>query len=151
MAKIMVIVSLVVAGFIVFYFQQDIKRGLENLETPITPAAETILIRHSFKDGIHLYAGEIALPHSCFGIAVSAERDVGDPSRVIVEIATRDGMTDDLRLCIKLPTKYPFETIAEAPEGAGLKLLVDGKELAVRLQETPWHDPRGTILNLEKI
>ncbi len=150
MAKVIIIVSLIAAGLIFIYFQKDLALGLRNLDTPVTPSAQTILIRHSFKDGIHLYAGEIQLPHSCYGIAVDARRDAERPSIVNVTVTTRDGMTDDLRLCIKLPTKYPFETIGEAPIDAGLRLLVDGKEVPTRVLETPWHDPRGTILNLEK-
>ena len=152
MAKFIVILSLIVAATVLFYFQNDLRAGLKNLDTPITPSAETVSIRHSFKDGIHLYAGAIRLPHSCYGVTVDARRDPENPSKVLVTLQTRDGMTDDdLRLCFKLPTSYPFETLADAPLGAELVLLVDDKEIPTRILETPWHDPRGTILNLEKI
>lgn len=151
MGKLIILIALATAGIILVYFKSDLEMGLRNLETPIAPTEESIVIMHSFKDGIHLYRGEIRLPHSCYGVAVDARRDSEYPSRVIVALMTRDGMTDDLRMCLKIPTRYPFETIAEAPESATLILRIDGKEVPTRIIEAPWRSPKRSVTNLETI
>ncbi|MDO8521059.1 MAG: hypothetical protein Q7S52_03005 [bacterium] len=152
MTKWIILISFVVAGIVLGYSYKNLGWDFGNPQGPISvPATESVGIVHSFKDGIHRYAGEIRLPHSCYSVAVDARRDIRNPAKVLVTLMTRDDMTGDLRFCLKIPTRYPFETIAEAPEDAPLTLTIDGKETPTRIIETPWHDPRGTILNLENI
>ena len=101
---------------------------------------------HSFRDGVHRYAGEFPLPNSCYSIAVHARYNIKDPSRVILALMTRDGMTDT-PFCLKISTRYKFETLVEAPVDVIPTLLIDEMETPIRVRETSWPNPKKTILN----
>lgn len=150
MAKWILIFSLVAAGIILVYFGKDLVTGEPHHQTAVPPSANVITITDSFKDGLHRYTGEIQLPHSCYSIAVDARRDALNPHKVLLTLMTRDGMTD-MSLCFKIPTRYPFETVVEAPLDTTPTLFIDDKETPTRVVETPWQNPKGTILNLENI
>ena len=151
MAKWVIVLSLIGGLVILFFFQKELKTTAVDQSVTAISSPDTVTMVHGFKDGIHRYAGEITLPHSCFSTAIDARRDPKRPLRVVLTILTVDQITGGLNFCFKLPTKYPFETIVEAPTDVTPTLSVDGKEFPVRIIEAPWHDTRGTILNLENI
>lgn len=126
---------------------------LENVKSEtilVVPKANTRSLRvfHSFDSGEHRYTGEIKLAHSCYELRADAAvvPDQKDQSKYIIKLTSIDRMLDR-RLCVQIPTRYPFDVlISNAPEKITSTLVVDGKEMPIRLIETAWQNPLGRTI-----
>ncbi len=142
-ALFVLIISMSILGYL--YFE------LENVSSetpPVVPQISTRTLRvfHSFDSGEHRYIGEIKLPHSCYELKVNEKAsDPNDSTKYTISVTSIDRMLD-ARLCLKIPTRYPFDVLITAPEKITTLLLVDGKDVPMRLVETQWESPSGNII-----
>jgi hypothetical protein len=124
---------------------------LEATPTPQTTTPKIdkeIIITHSSKDGVQRYIGEVTLAHSCFKLKQDTHLDPKNDQKRIIVIQSIDQMMD-MRLCSTIPTKYPFDLLAESDIApSNIVLILDGKEIPVRLREREWQNPIGnTVLD----
>ena len=147
MTKWIVIIVLIISGAILGYVYVQ----LNNMEPSVvtgTPAEEpnTIHLVHSYKDGIHRFAGQIKLPHSCYGVTAEAVIPPDDPTKVNIALITKDNLLSE-KICLSIPTRYPFEVIADAPQNITTTLTINGVVQPISTTETAWQDSQGTQYN----
>ena len=136
------LLSLVVLGGL--YFFLDSSRG-----TPLPAPKDdrVIVVTHSSKDGVQRYLGEVTLAHSCFRIEQDMYPDPKDTEKRIIVLKSVDQLMD-MRLCSVIPTQYSFDVITESDTPFSVALVLDGKELPVRIREREWQNPIGnTVLD----
>lgn len=118
-------------------------------DTPvILPNLEPRALRvfHSFDSGEHRYTGEIKLPHSCYILEMEAvATDPKDSTQHTIMLKSIDRMLD-MRLCAKIPTRYPFDVLITAPENIHTSLVIDKHETPIRIIETAWQNAQGKTL-----
>lgn len=114
-------------------------------EEPVT-SSSIVHVTHAFKDEIHRFSGEIKLPHSCYATRVEVVPDVTSKNAYIISIVTTDRMLEQ-SICLKIPTRYPFMVLAEAPEDISFTLMVDNKLTEMRVTNVDWVSSSETILD----
>lgn len=146
MLKWITFLVIIIAGSILSYFYIELK-NLEETPTLLPPieTPNTVRIVHSFSDGIHRYTGNIKLPHSCYSLQTQMIQSPDLEKVVTLSIETKNSITEQ-RFCSQIPTRYQFETIADAPEDVHLILRVDGVVRPTSIKETAWTNPTGTII-----
>ncbi len=144
----MVLIVLIISGGILGYMYVQLGQGDGGATATAAPIADSKAIRifDGFNDGVHRYDGQIRLPHSCYSVVVSIKPDTENSGTVIISLVATDKMLD-LTLCAQIPTAYPFEDVYDAPVDTPIRLMLNGKELPVRVVKTNWVNPKGDILN----
>lgn len=147
MTKWIVIVVLIISGAILGYVYVQ----LNNMEPSTVTATQaeapnTIHLVHSYKDGIHRFAGQIKLPHSCYAVTSEAVIPPDDPSKINIVLTTKDNLLNE-KICLSITTRYPFEVIADAPQNITTTLTIDGVVQPIAMTETGWQDSQGTQYN----
>jgi hypothetical protein len=145
MFKWIIISALIIAGGILGYIRYSFM-NTPSVVAPVEASPRVLNVVHSFKDGVHRYAGEVKLPHSCYALSAETAVDPADPSVELIVLVSTDKMLDQ-SVCAKFPTRYPFEVVADAPENMTAKLTLDGVELPIKLIETPWQSSTGSYIN----
>ena len=136
-----VVVSLTAFGF--FYW-----KSMNGSSSSEISKNTSILITHSYKDGVHRYNGEIQLPHSCYDIDPEVVHNPTGQTTHILSITAKD-MLLERKICAQIVTRYPFSAISDAPQDSTISLEVNGQEVPSHVIETSWQNPTGTYLNLE--
>lgn len=142
-ALFVVIISTSILGFLYFELQ-----NVTSDTPPLIPHVNlhTLRVFHSFNSGEHRYMGEVKLPHSCYELKVSdVVFDPKDPKKYTITLTSVDRMLD-MRLCVKIPTSYPFDVLITAPEKINTSLVINGTEMPMRLVETAWQNPNGNTV-----
>ena len=139
---VVVIISTAILGYM--YYQLEQISGTP--EITVTPPTNAVRIIDAFSDGIHRYSGSVRLAHSCYAVDQTIGTDPKNPNTVIITLISKDKMLDQ-KLCAQIPTSYPFEEVYEGPPETQVKLLLDERELPVRLVKTAWQSPSGDIIN----
>jgi hypothetical protein len=145
MAKWIILLSLLIGGFGLWYGFQHLEKSAP---TTSTPTSNTVTLIHAFKDGVHRFSGVLALPHSCYAVDTNASLRGANPSILTLIVTAKDQMLDQ-KICLQIPTSYPFEIVTDAPKDVQTVLRVNDIKIPVTLIEVEWQNPRGTILNLE--
>lgn len=138
LALIVLLLSSVVLGFLY----------LEAQNTSVdfqAPDPKAVRVVHSFQDGVHRYSGGITLPHSCYDVNLD-EAPQESTTHHILKLTAIDRMLDQ-RLCAKIPTRYPFETVIDAPENITTSMMVNNIPVPIILIESGWVNPKGTLVN----
>ncbi len=148
MTKWIIIVSGIVTAIVLGFFYWELTQMEPSSSTVATPSSNAITLTHAFKDGVHRYDGELRLPHSCYAVATDIAHNLNNLNNLVLTITTTDNLLEK-NFCLHISTSYPFEVITDAPQNVTLTLKVNGVEIPVKLIETAWQAPRGTILNLE--
>lgn len=132
-------ITLLVLGY--FYWELTI---LQQQAPNVLPLPENaVVLMHSFKDGTHRYAGEITLEHSCYSVTAEMLTDPIDPSNLAISIKTVDNLLNE-RLCVHIPTRYPFTVTVNAPLKVVVALRINGVETPTAFVETKWQDAPTT-------
>ena len=149
MGKWIALFSVLIAGSSLWFIL--LRPGIEtggDAPDMISSDPRALTITHAFKDGVHRYDGVLRLSHSCYYVESDVAYDHRNATVLTLILKTKDRMLEQ-NLCIKIPTRYPFELVTDAPQEVTTILLVDGVQIPIKLIETDWVNPRGTILNLE--
>lgn len=140
MTKWIAAIVLIISGSILGYLYVELNKvesGTAQLPPP--EAENTVRVVHSYKDGVHRYAGQIKLPHSCYAVGAEAVIPFEEPSKVTIALITKDNLLSE-KICSSIRTRYPFEVIADAPENAVVTLTQDGVVQPIKIIETNWQD-----------
>lgn len=147
MTKWIVVIALILSVSILgFVYVQLNNVGSDAASTTSVEAPNTIHILHSYKDGVHRFAGQIKLPHSCYRVASDAVIPPDEPRNITITLNTTDNLLSE-KICSSIPTRYPFEVIADAPQDAVATLTIDGVTQPIKITETNWQDSQGTQYN----
>jgi hypothetical protein len=149
MGKWIVLLSVLIAGTGLWFIL--LRPGIEqggDAPAVIATNPKALTIAHAFKDGVHRYDGILRLSHSCYDVESEVVHDPRNANTLTLILTTRDKMLEQ-NLCVKIPTRYPFEIITDAPKDTSTMLSVDGVNTPIVIIETEWMNPRGTVLNLE--
>lgn len=149
MGKWIVLLSVLIAGAGLWFvlMRPAVETG-SNVPPAVSLNPNALTIVHAFKDGVHRYDGILRLPHSCYDVTSEVVRNARNPDVLTLTLKTKDKMLEQ-NLCVKILTRYPFEIITDAPQDITTTLLVDGMNIPIKLIETEWTSPRGSVLNLE--
>lgn len=147
MTKWIVIIVLVISGSILgyVYIQLNNVESGTSIPVPVEPE-NTIHIVHSYKDGIHRFAGQIKLPHSCYTVTADAVIPLDDTSKMNIALTTKDNLLSE-KICSSIRTRYPFEVITDAQQNITTTLTIDGALQPIKITETNWQDSQGTQYN----
>lgn len=147
MTKWIALIVLIISGSILGYLYVELDKVRSGvIEAPPVELENTIHVVHSYKDGIHRYAGQIKLPHSCYSVGAEAIIPTDDTSKINIAITTKDNLLDE-KICSSIRTRYPFEVIADAPQDIRTTLTIDSIPQPIKIVETNWQDSRGTQYN----
>lgn len=144
--------TIVITAGIMGYFYVELMKN-EGVEVaPIsatTTPTRSIDIVHAFKDGEHRLSGHIKLSHSCYAVDAEAVHDAKEPNVVNIVITVKDRMLDE-SICAQLPTNYPFQILAEAPEDIEIRAQINDEDVGVKLINTEWQSTTEYITPLNK-
>lgn len=146
------ITAIIISSGILVYFYEEINK------TPATPtiasiststSARSIQIIHAFKDGEHRFSGSVRLSHSCYTLDAEAKHDPKDISNITIELRTKDNLLDQ-PVCAQIPTNYPFEVLAEAPEDIMLEVHLNNENIVVHEKKVDWQSSANYINPVNK-
>jgi len=101
---------------------RDVKVDVElQLETENIPS---VVLRDSFKKGVHTISGSIEAPNACTSVNASATLvgDVSSKESILVIIS----MPSDSGVCLQAPTRTSFQTTISAPANLPISVMVNG-------------------------
>ena len=150
MTKWIIITSLFIAlGIFGFFYRQAMNDS--SLADPDAaanvPAANEVVMVHSFNDGVHRYAGQLRLAHSCYSVTAETIGDPADHRIQHITLKVIDNMAKE-GFCSQITTRYPFEVILDAPQDITTTLEVNGAVVTTKIVEVAWQNPKaGGYLN----
>lgn len=150
MGKVVAFLAVIVAGGALAFLYYELQTAPLSTEPSVyvtTVADRSVKVVHAFQDGIHRYSGSFRLPHSCYEVTKAAVRDPLDPDRVdvLLQFTTKD-RSADFKPCAEYATTYPFELMVDTEEHAAVRAEIDGKQVSLRVTESTWLSPRGTVV-----
>ena len=101
---------------------RDVKVDVE-LQTE-TENVPSVVLRDSFKKGVHTISGSIEAPNACTSINASATLvgNVSSKESILVTIS----MPSDSGICLQVPTRISFQTTVSAPANLPISATVNG-------------------------
>lgn len=140
MTKWLIIITLLITvGIFGFLFTQTVQTPVDGADRQL-PASNELAVVHSYKDGVHRYAGRLRLSHSCYAVSAETQTDPSNPKNQRIVIAVVDNMAKE-GFCTQLATRYPFQVLLDAPEDVSTTLEVNGNEVPMKIYETGWQNP----------
>ena len=121
--------------------------GIYWLVTPSTPDAgdttqtpvaqdeyvQMVNVKHQYKNGRHVYVGEIDLPTPCHSLASSYNKDANNTTGYTLVFTS----TSSSEMCAQVVTSKPFKLSFEAVKSILLSATLNGKKLRLNLFEVP--------------
>ena len=147
MIKWILTIVILISSAILGYMYVELEQISSTPEIIPIPTTNTVRIVDAYSDGVHRFTGQVRLGHSCYSLDTAVHADPKDPNVVIITLTSKDKMLDQ-KLCAQIPTAYPFEEVFEGPSTMTARLVLDEKELPVRLIKTAWQSPGGDVTNL---
>ena len=142
MTKWIIGIAFVISLAVLAFFYLHSAQQTSTVATDPALNTNTIELIHAYKDGVHSYAGQLKLPHSCYAVTEETEGDPLDPMNQRILLTVVDNMGKE-GFCSKIVTRYPFQVILDAPEFATTTLEVNGNIIPTKLLETTWNNPSG--------
>ena len=101
---------------------RDVKVDVE-LQTE-TENVPPVVLRDSFKKGVHTISGSFEAPNACTSVNASATLvgDVSSKESILVIIS----MPSDSGVCLQAPTRTSFQTTISAPANLPISVMVNG-------------------------
>lgn len=107
-------------------------------DTTQTPVAQDeyvqmVNVKHQYKDGRHIYVGEIDLPTPCHSLASAYNKDANNTTGYTLVFTS----TSTSEMCAQVITSKPFKLSFEAVKDILLSATLNGKKLRLNLFEVP--------------
>ncbi|MDP1707247.1 MAG: hypothetical protein Q8L30_01720 [bacterium] len=117
-----IVVAIVITFIISVPRTSDVE--VTSMVLPETEIAPTVILRDSFKRGIHTISGSVEAPNVCALVSASAELigDAQNEEGILVNIS----MQTDSEICLQIPANISFETTIEAPNNLPISATVNG-------------------------
>lgn len=110
----------------------------EATDTTQTPAsqeeyAQMVNVKHQYKDGRHIYVGEIDVPTPCHSLVSSYNKDANNTTGYTLVFTSNTSS----EMCAQVVTSKPFKLSFEAVKDIILSATLNGKKLRLNLFEVP--------------
>lgn len=98
--------------------------GVNAVRLSETASAPSVLVRDSFKKGVHTISGSVEAPNACTSASATATRvsDASGNESILITIS----MPSDSGICLQVPTHTSFQTTIEAPAHLPITASVNG-------------------------
>lgn len=98
--------------------------GTDSIPLSQTKNVPSVILRDSFKKGVHTISGSVEAPNACTSVNVSATvlGDASGKESILVTIS----MPSDSGICLQLPTRTSFQTTVSAPANLPISATVNG-------------------------
>lgn len=147
MTKWIILLAFILSGSILgFMYIQVNKTPTSDSTADAVQDLNAVRVVDGYKDGFHRLSGMIKLPHSCYSLKTDATVRFDALDDVTITIVTKDNILDQA-VCANIVTRYPFQTIVEAPKTITLHLVVDGVEVPTIVSHVDWQNPTGDVVN----
>jgi|SRR3989338_10119437 len=117
-ASALIIGALIIGGFVL-----SVPRAREVFEGPtaktVPLSVPSIVIRDSFKKGMHTITGSVQAPNACS--TVTAEASV-ESDHILLALT----MPEDTGVCLQVATPIPFSVSIAAPADARIQTTLNG-------------------------
>lgn len=118
----------IITSIILIVFALSVPHTREvEIKTPL-PAAEAsppvVVLRDSFRKGVHTISGSIETPNACTSVLASATLggNAPDTQSILVTISTQS----DSGVCLQVPTLVNFKTTVSGPANLQITATVNG-------------------------
>lgn len=96
-------------------------------QTPVIQNAliiPNVVLRDSFKKGVHTITGSIEVPNKCTSVNASAsvQSTASTTGSIMVDVS----IVPNTGVCLQLPTQSAFETTISAPADFPIEVMVNG-------------------------
>jgi hypothetical protein len=147
MTKWIILFAVLLSGSILGFMYVQINRTPTGDSTDAAVQdLNAVRVVDGYKDGFHRLSGTIRLPHSCYSLKTDASVRFDALDDVTITIITKDNILGQA-VCANIVTRYPFQTIVEAPKVITLHLIVDGVEVPTIVEHVDWQNPSGNVVN----
>ena len=117
-----IIAFAILAGFV--FSVPRARDGSKPLLQDATAKVPEVVLRDSFKKGMHTISGSLMAPNACS--VVTAQASLSDEASTTSEIRLELSLPEDSGLCLQVPTKESFSTTVAAPAGLPIIVTVNG-------------------------
>lgn len=94
------------------------------LSSNVSTSSPNVILRDSFKKGLHTITGSIEAPNVCASVSVSAVVTKSASSTESIAVAIL--MHKDSGICLQVPARINFQTTVSAPANLPIIVTVDG-------------------------
>ncbi len=122
------VAATIIALFIIIGFVLSVPHTRDVAETQVTATASSdvpsVTLRDTFKKGVHTITGSLLAPNAC--TTVSAQSTLQGSASSTESILVEVSMSNDVGVCLQLPTEVSFQTSLSAPAGLPFTVMVNG-------------------------
>lgn len=144
MTKWLLIITLLITAVVfgLLYVEVHHEAAIQGGAASTTALAKNVIsVVHSYKDGVHRYAGQLRLAHSCYTVTTDTQDEPANKlehvNLTVIDNMARQGF------CAQIVTRYPFSVIFDAPQDTAVELDVNGEVRPTKVYETEWQNPTG--------
>jgi len=133
--RIIIIVALIVLILVVVFVNKSINTTVVDTSLPQTEEnslLETLVVKHQYKDGEHVFIGDIDLPTPCYSYNAFIQ-DTEDPNKKILKVETKDSG----EVCAEVITTATFRVSYKGAEDLTFTAFVNDKEYRLNSFEIP--------------
>ncbi len=118
-----IILAVIIIGFALSVpHTRDVPQALA--PTASSSSVPAVTVRDTFKKGVHTITGSVTAPNACAN--VSAESLLQGDALTTESILLNISLSDDVGVCLELPTQMPFQATLSAPANVPLAVTVNG-------------------------
>jgi hypothetical protein len=136
MKKILIIFGLIIVLVLVAFADKNIQenRPATTNEEPEETLLETLVVKHQYKDGKHIFVGEVELPRPCLAYSASiVDTDNEKEKEILLSFSDPEGEP----VCDESFRNAPYRVTYIGPEDLTFKAFVGGQEYRLNAFEIP--------------
>jgi|SRR5581483_2877532 len=145
-----VIIILIAIGFYASYKanqsgNQPTDTGSQTSDnTQTQPQAQTINVKHQYKNGTHTYAGVLDVPSPCYTISNKVVTDPATPNKVTIAFTSANTASTGT-VCAQVITSRSFKVSFPGVKNASVNATLDGNPLILNVFEVGANDNIDTV------
>lgn len=133
--SLLILVAIVVFGVTVYYSYFGSTEVEVVPEEEIEPGfvPDVVEVRHQFKDGAHIFVGEVAMPTPCDLLEADSVVQIREPEHDLLTL--QFSVINEAEMCAQVITPARFKVTAGAGEDAEVVATWNGKAIRLNLIE----------------
>lgn len=122
------VAAAIIALFIIIGFVLSVPHTRDVANAPVITTASSgvpsVTLRDTFKKGVHTITGSLLAPNACTTVSAQStlQGSASSTESILVEVL----MSDDIGVCLQLPTEVSFQTSLSAPARLPFTVMVNG-------------------------
>ena len=137
--RIIIIVALIVLLLAIVFINSAV--NVKQVEAPAEVEqeesfTEPLAVKHQYKDGQHVFVGDIELPNPCYSYnATIEESDNENVKNIVLEYKEME----EVESCVQVITNANFRVAYEGVEDLEFQLFINGQKGRLNTFEIPAH------------